>query len=90
MFVNIFSAMMAFYPISEWEVPFQWEWLVSNSPKTIISFAYFWEILIILAQQLQSYKKLCQGVVGPRGWVDMGVQGVVWWGFVWYEIDCMT
>ena len=31
MLVNIFNVMMACYPISEWEVPFQWEWLVRKS-----------------------------------------------------------
>ena len=35
MFANISNVMMASYPISEWEVPFNWEWLVRNSFKTI-------------------------------------------------------
>ena len=43
MFVNISNVMMDCYPISEWEVPFNWEWLVRNSVKTITSFAYFTE-----------------------------------------------
>ena len=43
MFVNISSVMMDCYPISEWEEPFNWEWLVGNSFKTITSFAYFRE-----------------------------------------------
>ena len=35
MFVNIFNVMMDSYPISDWEVPFNWEWLVGNSLKKI-------------------------------------------------------
>ena len=43
MFVNISDVMIYCYPISEWEVPFNWEWLIRNSFKTITSFAYFQE-----------------------------------------------
>ena len=54
MFVNISSVMIACYPISEWEVPFHWEWLVRNSFKAITSFAYLQENLFISVQQVRS------------------------------------
>ena len=53
MFVNISNVMMDSHPISEWEVPFNWEWLVRNQLKTITSFAYFQENLIFTAQQVR-------------------------------------
>ena len=39
MFVNMSNVIMVCYPSSEWEVPFNWEWVVGNSFKTITSCA---------------------------------------------------
>ena len=43
MFVNISTVIITYYPISELEVPFNWEWLVGSSLKRIVPFAYFWQ-----------------------------------------------
>ena len=49
MFVNMSNVMMDCYPISEWEVPFNWELLAGKSFKTITSFTYFAENSLISA-----------------------------------------
>ena len=52
---NIFNVSMACFPISEWEVPLNWKWLVGSSLNTVTSFANFLENLIISAQQERSF-----------------------------------
>ena len=60
MLVNISSVMTACYPISEWEMPFHWEWMVRNSLKTMTLFAYFRQNQIISAQHLtKRWQKNC-------------------------------
>ena len=47
------DAHVIYFHSCEWEVLFNWEWLVGNSFKTI-TFAYFQENWIISAQQVRS------------------------------------